>query len=367
MRHILEQALKEWCEFKRDRLSLSLAFLLPLITLLLFGFGVRMQSHNVLVSVHDNSKTTASRAFIERLEATNTLHIQDADKAISVEKELASETKASVTIPQDFESKLLSKSPTSIDVSVDGTDIVNARLIDATIRGACTYFVLANGIDKPPVQVKPNLRVWFNPGLKESLFIVPGVFGIVLWMFPSLLACVAMAREKEQGTVLQVFVSSIKAHELVLGKALVYTLVGLAQAVIIISLATFIFGLHFLASAPLFFIALPIYVLCSVLFGMALGSCANSQSNAVQGVSSLGFFTCLLLSGFVYPISNIPFPLSLFSYLVPARYFIEVSRDSFERGMGGFAVVQDITVLILFCLGLFSISWFSWRQMKFKE
>lgn len=367
MRHILEQALKEWAEFKRDRLSLSLAFLLPLITLMLFGFGVRMQSHDVLVAVHDHSKSAASRALIERLQATNTLHVLAQEKTVPPEKELASQTKASVSIPKDFESKLMTKTPTAIDVSVDGTDIINARLIDATIRGACTYFVVANGIDKPTVQIKPNLRVWFNPGLKESLFIVPGVFGIVLWMFPSLLACVAMAREKEQGTVLQVFVSSIKAHELVLGKALVYLLVGMAQAAMIITIASLMFGLQFLASAPWFFLALPIYLLCSVLFGMAVGSCANSQSNAVQGVSSLGFFTCLLLSGFVYPISNIPFPLTLFSYLVPARYFIEVSRDSFERGMGGMLVAQDIGILLLFCLGLFSISWFSWRQMKFKE
>lgn len=367
MRHIIEQALKEWAEFRRDKLSLSLAFLLPLITLLLFGFGVRMQTHDVLIAVHDNSKSAASRALIERLQATNTLRVQTQDKSIAPEKELASQTKASITIPEDFENNLMAKSPTSIDVAVDGTDIINARLIDATIRGACTYFVLANGIDKPPVQVKPNLRVWFNPGLKESLFIVPGVFGIVLWMFPSLLACVAMAREKEQGTVLQVFVSSIKAHELVLGKALIYVLVGMAQAAMIITVASVIFGLQFLASAPFFFLALPVYVLCSVLFGMAVGSCANSQSNAVQGVSSLGFFTCLLLSGFVYPISNIPFPLTLFSYLVPARYFIEVSRDSFERGMGGMTVAQDIGTLLLFCLVLFSISWLSWRQMKFKE
>ena len=367
MKRVLVQAQKEWAEFRRDRLSLSLAFLLPLVTLLLFGFGVRMQSHDIPVVIRDNNHSQLSLALMDRLSATNLLHpIQwpaDKDVAEAVDK---GEAKAAIIIPKDFEQKILSGQEAVVETMVDGTDIVNSRMIEATIQGAGMYLMQSVGLDKPLVKVKPNLRVWFNPGMKESLFIVPGVCGIVLWMFPSLLACVATAREKEQGTLVQVFMSSMSAHEMILGKSLVYLLIGLAQAAVVVVLACVLFNLKFVGSPLIFMATLPVFVLNSVLFGLAVGSWANSQTTAVQGVSSLGFFTCFLLSGFVYPLANIPYPLNLLSYLVPSRYFIEVSRDAFERGLGGVNILLDFVALVLFSMLFFFIEWSAWRRMQFK-
>lgn len=367
MRRLIIQMQKEWSEFRRDRLSISLAVLLPLITLLLFAFGVRMQSHDIEVLVVDKSNSVLSRYFVEKLEASNTLcvHKTSTDSIESAEAQIASgRVKAAVLIPSDFEDQIMTQKQSKMQCLIDGTDIIDARLIDASIKGACKYFLLTSGLEKLPFQVETNMRIWFNPGLKEALFIVPGVFGIVLWMFPSLLACVATAREKEQGTVLQVFVSDLRAHELVLGKAILYFLVGLAQAALIVSLACFLFDLKLLGGGVLFLIALPVFIFSSVLFGIMLGSLADSQTSAVQAVSSLGFFTCLLLSGFVYPINNIPFPLSLLSYLVPARYLIEVSRNAFERGLYSGDVIYNPLILLLFCLCFFLVSCQAWQRLR---
>jgi ABC-2 type transport system permease protein len=365
---IFTQATKEWAELKRDKLSLALALLLPLISLLLFGFGVRMQSHDIPVIVQDFSNTSISRALIERIEGTIILKQKAFPLNANVKKELDSgRAKAAVIIPADFARGVLNGNGSKVDVLIDGTDIINARLIEASIDASAKYVLRSSGLDRAPTPVKSNIRIWFNPGLRETFFIVPGVFGIILWMFPSLLACVACAREKEQGTVVQAYSADIGAAEFVIGKAIVYIFIGLCQAALILTLGYFLFGLTFAGNPLTFLLTVPIFVSCSVLFGLAVGSWANSQTTAVQGVSSLGFFTCLLLSGFVYPLSNIPFPLSLFSYLVPGRYFIDASRDAFERGMGFKQVWMDPLILSVYTLVLFVIAWVAWRRMKFQE
>lgn len=114
-------------------------------------------------------------------------------------------------------------------------------------------------------------------------------------------------------------------------------------------------------------VSTPLYVMVSVLFGLMLGTYASNQTTAVQATSSIGFFPCLLLSGFVYPISNIPFPLSLFSIIVPARYFIELTRDSFVRGTGWSAVWYVPLVLLGFCVVLLGLSWLALRRMQVKD
>jgi ABC-2 type transport system permease protein len=203
--------------------------------------------------------------------------------------------------------------------------------------------------------------------LRESLFIVPGVYGVILWVFPALLACVATAREKEQGTIVQAYVSQISAYELLLGKALFYIALAMAEAVFIMVLGWILFDVHFAGNPIVLIITTPVYVSTAVFFGLVVGTFTNSQAAAVQGVSSGGFFTSLLLSGFVYPISNIPFPLSLVSFLVPARYFIEVSRDAFVRGVASSEVWMCPVYLLVFAASLFAGGWCGWRRMKFKD
>ena len=390
---IIAQVEKEWSEFKRDRLSLSLAFILPLMTLLLFGYGVRMESHDIPVLVQDNSKSSLSRAFIERIAGTNNLKpILWKEEASSIDGSIdgtgpsnlpknslqqketeakkmidRGEAKAAIIIPQDLARDAARGKESKVKLFIDGTDIINARLIESTVKAATFFLARSIGLETGPMPVKSNNTIWFNPGLKESVFIIPGVFGVVFWMFPGLLACVATAREKEQGTIVQAYASSIKPEELILGKTIVYLLIGLVQAVLVMAVALLLFGVFPSAAPSALLVSIPIYVACSVLFGLAVGSWANSQTTAVQAVSTLGFFTCLLLSGFVYPLSNIPFPLSLVSYLVPARYFIEVSRAAFARGGGWAFIWYDPLILLLFVASLFTISWLAWRRKQFRN
>jgi ABC-2 type transport system permease protein len=255
-----------------------------------------------------------------------------------------------VIIPPDFSRRIKSDKQALVQVLVDGTDANNARVIKNSIQATTNYFLTNDGLlnQNPPIQA--TVRLWFNPGRKESLYIVPGVYAVVLWVFPSLLSAISMVREKEKGTILQVYASSLTAAELILGKTLAYLIVGMMMTLVVMGLGSLIFQVGFAGDPTPLLLGTLIYLTAAVLFGILLGIRSGNQNAAVQGVSLIGFLTAFLLSGFIFPLSNIPFPLSLVPNIVPARYFIVVTRDAFVRGIGWAGVWFDI--LMMTALGL---------------
>jgi ABC-2 type transport system permease protein len=369
MNTIFVQACKEWKEFRRDRLTLALAFLLPIFSLLLFGYGIRLESKDIPLAVQDFDRTSISREYIARLYATNVIvpaeWRQFSSPQEAIKRNIA---KVAIIVPAGFARHILSREAASLEVLIDGSDISNAQVVLNTIKIANGYFEkLLRQNAAMPLMVVPQLCIWFNPGRKESLFIVPGVLGVILWMYPALLAAVAASREKEHGTIVRPYSAGMNPVHLLLGKAIVYVAVAICLAVLICLLIWLLYGVTPVGDIVPIVITIPIYVFTSVLFGLMLGTFASSQTVAVQATSTAGFFPCLLLSGFVYPIDNIPFPLSLFSIVVPARYFIEVSRDVFVRGAGWPAVWHDPLILILFNFVLFGAGLLALGRMQLKE
>lgn len=373
MHKVMVQANKEWCELRRDRFSLALAFLLPLFSLFLFGYGIRLESKNIPIVVRDMNNTLLSREYVDRLYATNLFKPAHArtEKETPSDAIKSGDAKMSLTIPKDFTREIYRGNSAQPEVLIDGTDISNTQIIFNSIKAANLYYLAMLKEERMPestVQwVKPHLRLLFNPGREETLFIVPGAFGVILWMFPALLGAVAASREKEQETIIRVYSANPHPLQFLLGKAFVYFSISLAMAVLIAVAGLILFGIKPVGDPTPLLVSTPIYILVSVSFGLMLGTWANSQTTAVQATSTLGFFPCLLLSGFVYPISNIPFPLSLFSLIVPARYYIELTRDAFVRGCGWPAVWYVPLVLMLFAIVLIGISWLGLHRMQLKD
>lgn len=372
MNKVLVQASKEWCELRRDRFSLALAFLLPLFSLFLFGYGIRLESKNIPIVIRDMSNTFISREYVDRLYATNIFTPSAASSSESPSDAIKSgKAKVAMVIPKDFTRQIYRGNSAAPHVMIDGTDISNTQVIFNSIKAANLYYLAMLKAERMPdaaVQwVKPHLRLLFNPGREETLFIVPGAFGVILWMFPALLAAVAASREKEQETIIRVYSANPHPLQFILGKAFVYFSVSLIMAALIMVAGFFLFGIRPAGDPTPLLISTPIYILVSVSFGLMLGTWANSQTTAVQATSTLGFFPCLLLSGFVYPINNIPFPLSLFSLIVPARYYIELTRDAFVRGCGWPAVWEVPLILIGFAIVLIALSWLGLRRMQLKD
>lgn len=354
---IVSQCVKELAQFRRDRLTLALAFLLPLTTLLIFGFAIRLEAKDIPLLVQNFDTGQVSQHYIERLFATNQFEPVSWDPNQPIEQALdRSIAKAAVVIPPDFSDRIKRDLSSAVQVIVDGTDANNARVIKNSIKATTNSFMQTEGLIPQDTPISTQTRLWFNPGRQESLYIVPGVYAVVLWIFPSLLSSIAMVREKEKGTILQVYASSLSASELILGKSIAYLIVALLMAGFVMGSGSLIFHLGFAGDPTPFLLATPLYLWAAVMFGLLLGSRAQDQNSAVQGVSLIGFLTSFLLSGFIYPLSNIPFPLSLIPNVVAARYFIDVTRDTFVRGTGWAGVWFDLVMIAAIGLVFFNVA-----------
>ncbi|MGI0495346.1 ABC transporter permease [Alkalinema pantanalense CENA528] len=348
MKRIISQVVKELAQFKRDRLTLALAFLLPFATLLIFGFAIRLEAKDIPLVVQDFDRSNYSQTYMQRLFVTNQFTPVAWNDRQPVEQALDEGlAKAIVIIPHEFSRDIKAGKVGEIQVLVDGTDANNARVIKNSIKAFTNSFAQTQGLlpENPPIAARS--RLWFNPGRQESLYIVPGVYAVVLWIFPSLLSAIAMVREKEKGTILQVYASSLSATELILGKSFAYLLIALMMGFCVMGAGAIIFHLRFAGDPTPYLLTTPVYLWTAVMFGLLLGARSSNQNSAVQGVSIVGFLTSFLLSGFIYPLSNIPFPLSLLPNIVAARYYIDVTRDAFVRGTGWSSVWVDLVMITL--------------------
>lgn len=361
MNRVLSQCRKELNQFRRDRISVALAFLLPVITLLLFGFGTRLELKDLKLAIYDFDGGKQSREYIDRLFATRQLiptRFTGGDPFSPLDQGIA---KASLIIPPEFSRDIERRKTVQIQALVDATDVNNARVVKNILFGVNQFFLEANGLATTSGPLVPQVRLWFNPGREEALYIVPGTIAFVMWIFPSLLSSIAVSREKEHGTILQVYASSMTSMEFIGGKLLAYILVGVAEAAVVIAVSSLLFGVSIKGSIIIFVLNLFLFLSSSVNFGLFAGSVAHSQTAGVQIVATIGFTTALLLSGFIYPIRNIVFPLSLISNVVPTRYFIEGCRDAFVRGTDWqshlyIPLALLIANLIIFCASTRKIS-----------
>jgi len=381
MQRIISLCRKELSQFKRDRLTLALAFLLPLMTLIIFGFAIRLEIKNVPLFVRDFDNSYLSRTYTKSLFANNSfkpVNRFSLPPASSIEKqstkipnpqELIDRgiAQAAVIIPLDFSSQIKSGSPSNVQVLVDATDVNNARLIKNIIQITTKSFLHNSGLQTSTDKITANVRLLSNPERKEALFIVPGVYALVLWIYPSLLASISMVREKERSTILQVYASSLSAEEMLLGKGLAYLLIGIGEALFVMTLGSLIWGLSFAGEPTSLLIATLIFLADSVMFGLLIGIRTDNLNSTIQAVSLIGFLTAFLLSGFIYPLSNIPFPLSLLSHIVPARYYIEVTRDTFLRGTGWAGVWSSLVVLAILGLLLFNAVRLKLKHMQLSD
>jgi ABC-2 type transport system permease protein len=334
MNRILAQCLKELNQFRRDRLTVALALILPLGMLLIYGYAIRLETKNIPLSIQDFDNSFLSRSYVERLYATNqfvpapTLNFAP---TAAIDRGVA---KAVVVIPPDFSRQIKSNKSVDVQVLVDGTDVNNARVIQNSIRATTNFFLQSNNFQSSTQSITTKTRLWFNPGRKESLYIVPGIYGVIFWVFPSMLTAIAMVREKEQGTIIQVYASDLSASEWLLGKGLAYLLVALAETLVVMVVSVVLFQLRLQVEPIPLIVGTLTFLAASVSFGLLVGTRASNQTAAVQGTAIAGFLTAFLLSGFIYRLENIPFPLSLISNIIPARYYILITRDAFVRGTG---------------------------------
>jgi ABC-2 type transport system permease protein len=371
MRRIIAQARKELTQLLRDRLALGLALVLPVALTALMGTTVSLTVTDIPIVIQDLDQTPLSRQYADAFRTSLTFRVVALPVAAQPETILAAgRARAALIIPEHFERELRRHRPAQTQLLVDATDGNTAKIIRGSAGQVTTAFARqAGGITwgtAPTPAIQTATRLWFNPGREPRKFYGPGFLVLGLSIFPTVLAALAMSREGEQKTILQVYVSSISAHEFLLGKILAGLVVGVAQCTLLAVLMFTLFGLRFAGDPTPLLVGSALYVFCVMSFGSLVGAAIPNQAAAVQAVALGGFLLAFLLSGLIFPIENIPEGLRWISNFVQARYYVVVVRDAFLQGGGWPAVWRAVLAIGAIGLVFYALAWRSMRRMQVK-
>lgn len=367
MKRIIAQARKELIQIVRDWRTLALALVLPIVLIMLISSAISLTVNELPIVVQDFDGSSASNNFVDAFRASLTFHVvawpveKTAEQALS-----ANAARAVLIIPPHFGRDLARGVNSPVQLVVDASDANTAKLVSgyATQIASAYNQQMASGAQGAPVQAA--IRLWYNPGLSSKKFYSPGVFVLAISMFPTLLAGLAMAKEGEQKTILQVYVSSISAHEFLLGKIIAFMAVAIAEALVMASLLFTYFGLSFAGDPTPMLVATILYAFCVASFGTMIGVTIPNQAAALQAVALGGFLLVFLLSGLIFPVDNIPAGLRWISNFVWGRYYIEIVRDAFLQGGGWPATWYKVFFIAAIGAVFYVLAWLGMRKMQVK-
>ncbi|HWE53250.1 MAG TPA: ABC transporter permease [Bryobacteraceae bacterium] len=368
MRRILSQTRKELTQLIRDRRALGLALFLPVMQLMLMGSAISLTVSDLPIAVQDLDGSPTSRSLIDAFRQSDTFRIVPfaADK----QPESAfvdNKARAALIIPARFGHDIARGGRTPVQLLIDASDSNTAKLLRGYASEVTAAWNSQNGGGATVAPVTAVIRFWYNPGRSSKKFYGPGIFVLVMSLFPPLLATLASAKEGEQKTILQVYVSNISAHEFLLGKIFSFMIVCFCECLLLLTLLFTYFGLSFAGDPTPFIVATVFYAFCVASFGTMIGCAIPSQVAAMSVIMFAGFLLVFMLSGLIFPLQNVPGQIRWLSNFIWGRYYIEVVRDALLQG-GGWPA-QWWKVLIIGVTGFFFYwrGWMNMRRMQLKS
>ena len=348
---------KEIYHLIRDYRSLYLAFAIPLILIILFGYALSLDVDNVETIVVDYDKSELSRDFISKLDASLYFHVserlpQTKDAIDYLDHDRA---KVAIVIPPNFMKSIGADRETPLQILIEGSDPNFAGII----RGYLTAFteqynqklllsfLNRQGMEKISPPVDGRIRIWFNEDLESRNFIIPGIIAIIIMIVGALLTSLIIAREYENGTMETIKSLPVRAGELLLGKALPYFFIGLTDVLLAILLGQLLFGVVMKGSFWLMMAATSLYLGVALSLGLLISTVTKSQLMANQIAIMITYLPSVLLSNFVFPIVNMPNILQFITYIVPARYYIDILGGIYLRNTGFAYLWPSMLVLTL--------------------
>jgi ABC-2 type transport system permease protein len=331
---------KEFIQLFRDRTVRSIIVMTPLIQLLIFGYVVNYDIKHIRVSLIDEAKTAESRRFINSLTSGGIFQITSnpADAGGMEKLFLAGSVDLGIRIPPDFSNLIRAGKTANIQALADGSmsnmaavrisylsavvDKFNAAIIHERFKRDLSYG-----------RIDARIRTWYNPNTDSQKFFVPSILAFIIMLISMLLTSIAIIREKEVGTMEQLIVTPIKPLELIIGKTIPYILIALGQAVVITPLAIFWFDIPLAGSVSDLLLAACLFLLSTLGIGLFISTVSKTQQQAMM-TTFFFLMPFFMLSGFVFPISNMPVIVQWLTYLNPLRYFLAIIRGVFLKGVG---------------------------------
>ena len=351
-RRLWAMARKEVIQLRRDTRSLIMAFVLPLLLLVLFGYAISFDVTDIETAVLDQDRSAASRELLDAFRASDYFSFNvDLERPGEIGPLLdRSGAQLVLVIPPDFSRNLGAGRPAQLQAIVDGSDANTATIILSYTRAIAQAYsmrVQFDGVSRvPPVQLES--RIWFNEELTSRNMIVPGLVAVIMMIVAAMLTSLTIAREWERGTMEQLASTPVSRAEVVLGKLLPYVAIGLIDVAISAVLGVWLFGVPFRGSPWLLLITSTAFLFGGLGLGIFLSAATRSQLLATQVAMVVTFLPAFLLSGFLYAIQNMPLGLQAVTLLVPARYFVVVTRGVFLKGVGVEALYVQGLLMIAF-------------------
>jgi ABC-2 type transport system permease protein len=366
MRIILHIIRKEFIQIRRDRRMLIMSFVSPVLQLLILGYAANLDVNNIPLLVCDQDMSQSSREFVARFTSSGQFRIvgyvaTTKDATGPMDKGRASIT---LVVPHGFESDVLAHRTVQVQAIADGSESNSAGIglgYAALIVGQYSKNVLLQTLDRlgvtfRPATVTPQIRIWYNPTLKSRNFMVPAVLAMVLLMMTMSFTSLAVVREKETGTMEQLIVTPIKPYQLIIGKLAPFSALGIMDVVLVLLIATLWFHVPMKGSIVLMFGLCFVFEIATLGLGLLISTVARTQQEATMTTQYFIMQPMMQLSGYAFPIANMPKPVQAITFFLPLRYFMTIIRAIFLKGVGLEVLWRDALALLVLGLAILGIA-----------
>lgn len=362
-RRLWAVARKEMIQLRRDTRSLALAFALPALLLLLFGYAISLDVRNLDLAVLDQSRSDASRRLVESFVASGYFRVtawlaRSADATAALAD---GQAQVVLTIPPGFARDLTDGSPAPLQLLLDGSDANTATIAQNYAEAIAARF----GADQQPgrgLPVVAQTRVWYNETLESRNTIVPGLIAVIMSIIAAMLTALTIAREWERGTMEQLAATPVQRTEVVLGKLLPYVGIGIVDVVGAVIAGRIIFAVPLRGSVLLLAALTLCFLIAALSWGLFVSAALKSQLLATQFAMLTTYLPALLLSGFIFSIAAMPLALRLVTFIVPARYFVVITRGIFLKDVGLAVLWPEALALVAFAAGALGLALRSFRK-----
>ncbi len=373
MRIILNIIRKEFLQLKRDPKMFAIVLIAPVFQLIFLGYAVNMDVEKVPTVIFDQDRTETSRDLLQRFSGNRYFEfVEQVDNYKDFQYSIESgKAWLGIVIPYDFEKSIVRNETAKLQAIFDGSDGNKASIISGYLQKVITTYSVElldskmkkHGKFRSPIStVEPEIRAWYNPELVTRDYMVPGIVGLLLSIITLILTSLAIVKEREIGTLEQIIVTPIKPTQLIIGKLIPFAILGFVAVIIVLLAMTFVFNLPPRGSILLLFFSTFLYILSTLGLGIFVSTVSKTQQQAMM----LAIFVVLLpmtfLSGFAFPIENMPVIIQGITYAIPLRYFMTIIRGIILKGIGVSELWFELSML--FAIGIFVLTLSSLRFQK---
>jgi ABC-2 type transport system permease protein len=363
MHRVIHLVRKELLELRQDPRLFGIVIIAPILQLTVLGYAATTDVKDVPLVIVDADRSAASRELIERFDASANFTVVGLVGSTSeIDRWLEhGDAWMALSIPADYGATIARRETATIQVVADGTDSNSTNVALGYARALVGGYVeelvaTRTGVRAPPALVRAAIRVWFNPDLESRNFMIPGIVALLLLVVTTNLSAMAIVREKELGTLEQLNVTPLARWELMVGKLLPYALIGVIDVVLVLIVALAWFEVPMRGSIPLLFALSLVYLLTTLGLGLFISTISATQQQAMMTTTFFFLTPMIFLSGFIFPIENMPGWIQPATYLIPLRYFLVILRGLFLKGVGLETFWPQAAALLAWGIGILALA-----------